>query len=347
MADPVTAALIALGGVLVGLIGRDVVMALVLARRTRQDKVKDVSESRARARHDLVRLYADPLREAAKSLRFRLDEIIGTAQTRYLLANTPKTNFVQYKRISTIYRLAALLGWIRAFRRERSYLDPDDVAPVDPKTDPISRIEQALADGQHVEEQRLDELMSLWKVPKDILTEGSARSRLAGEIDAARQEFLGERTSLSASELNADDRIKLARRCANLITEIATVDIPQQLVDATAAQASLFLGIKEAYVYRDWQAAVGDLMILQISGGPRRFDVIGFGEFEDRYLRTRRAGSAERRWFDRLEKLFHDLDVTRTGMFDARRQQIRNLHEACKALEEYLAQRIVHLRDAT
>ena len=42
------------------------------------------------------------------------------------------------------------------------------------------------------------------------------------------------------------------------------------------------LGIKEAYIYRDWRDANDDFMIRGALGGNRRFDLIEFGEFESR-----------------------------------------------------------------
>jgi hypothetical protein len=226
-------------------------------------------------------------------------------------------------------------------------LDPDDIRTVDSKTDPIASIERALADGQHVEEQRLDELMSLWKVPKQALADDKARAHLASEIDKLRQEFLGRKGSLSPSDLPIQDKIELATQCATIISQASRFDIPVKLIQAYAEQASLFLGIKEAYIYRDWQSALGDMMILEVSGGPRRFDVIGYGAFEDRFLNTplQEHDSSERRWFDRLQALFHDLDMGKEGIFDARRQQLKNLHAGCIAFERYLQTKALDLKE--
>jgi hypothetical protein len=330
--------LIALGGVLVGIFGRDVLMALFLARRRRQEEVQDKAASDARAHRELVRLYADPLREAAASLRFRLDEIIAYAAASYLLAGTPKTIFVEYKQISTVYRLAVLLGWIRAFRRERSYLDPEETSPIPQGSDPIGAIERALADGQHIEEQRLSELCGLWRVRKD--PDNASWSKLAAALDAMLHAFLSEKSCLSAADLQEDQKVELAHRCARLVGDQTKTDIPNDLVQASAAQASVFLGIKEAYIYRDWQAGLGDLMLRETPGAPRRFDVMGFREFEVLY---NDFGGAERRWIERLEALFHDLDMGSTGIFDARREQLKNLHRSCKALEEYLTNKATAL----
>ena len=48
---------------------------------------------------------------------------------------------------------------------------------------------------------------------------------------------------------------------------LAHIDVPEQLIDATAEQLLAVMGIKEAYIYRDWQSAIGDMMISQVPQG--------------------------------------------------------------------------------
>jgi hypothetical protein len=271
------------------------------------------------------------------SLRVRLSEIIEMKQARYLLASAPKIAFLEYKKISTLYRIAALLAWIRAIRRERSYLDPHEASSsFEMRT--IGELEEALADGTHVELQRLHELLLLWRVrPGD---EDTLR-RTANLIDGERADYLAEKGALAARDLSETDQAVLAERCADIIRRTIGVDIPRDLVGATVGQAAVIFGIKEAYIYRDWQAAIGDLLLQEDKGGTRRFSVIGFGAFEDMFLRAHEVEelSSARRWFDRLQALIHDLDVTREGMFDARHAQLRRLHESCMELEKALKAR--------
>jgi hypothetical protein len=300
-------AVIGLAGIVVGLFVRDVVMALILARKKRVQEIDDRREARARSNREVVRQYADPLLQAVRHLRTRLDEIIAGGQANYLLANSPKNVFVEYKRISTFYRFAALLGWIRAFRRERSYLDPEQT---EDKTDKfIDTIASALADGQHVEGLRVDELATLWRIPTDNLSKQAIRSAVGSQVDGIIQTYVDDRSTLSATDLQLTKKQELVQKCADAMRVGCKVDIPNALVDATVVQASTILGIRESYIYRDWQSAIGDMMIVEISGGVRRFEVLGFAAFEDKYYQSRSATSEqyERRWFDRIEILFHDL----------------------------------------
>jgi hypothetical protein len=334
---PIVAALIALFGVAVGLVGRDIVMALVIARQKRSHEIEDKQEARASTRRGLVTAYSDPLFDAVRSLRSRLDELVRkNGQATYLLANTTKNHYIEYKRISTLYRLAALLGWIRAFRRERSYLDPEQGTEPDATDTAIDGIVHALADGQSVEELRLDEFMNLWRVSRDAISDMPNRGWRLRLMACFKKWWMISHPERVRSRCAAKDRIGTKVRADNSVRH--KIDIPTALVDATIEQVCAFLGIREAYIYRDWQHAIGDMMISEVPGGIRRFEVIGFGEFEDRYLIAHNADhqNSDRRWLDRLETLFHDLDMRMTGIFDARREQLRALHKGLVALEAHL-----------
>lgn len=333
----VVAALFALAGVIVGLIARDIVMAIYLVRQKRTQELADRKKAADKQHQDLVRLYSDPLKDAVTSLRHRLKEIVEQKQARYLLADAPSTPFLDYKRISTLYRIAAVLGWIRAIRRERSYLDPQQASgSVEMRA--IDAFEKALADGTHVELQRLDELSILWRVSAIV---PQHKGHIASLIDGERADFLAMKKALSASDLSDADQVELAERCAAIIRREAGVDIPTDLVAATAKQSTVTFGIKEAYIYRDWQVAIGDMMLAEDKGSTRHFAVLGFGVFEDMVFEARKDPQLHvARWIGRLERLIHDLDMTQTGIFDARREQLRKIYDCVIKLEDGLEKRI-------
>ena len=340
LASPtVVAALIALLGVIVCLIIRDLIMAIYLASRKRADEVADRKDATGKAHNDLVRLYSDPLKDAVTSLKYRLQEIVEKKQARYLLADAPAIPFLEYKRISTLYRIAAVLGWIRAIRRERSFLDPSE-ASASVEMQAISELEKALADGTHVELQRLDELSKLWQVPQ---IDPYKQELIASLIDGERAAFLAGKQVLGSRDLSESDQIELAERCATIVRREANVEIPPELVAATVKQSAGTFGIKEAYIYRDWQAAIGDLVLQEDKRGARHFSVLGFGGFEDMVLEARSNDQSHvARWFDRMERLIHDLDMADESSFDARREQLRKLYQCCIKLEAGLEERIAN-----
>ncbi|RYE57579.1 MAG: hypothetical protein EOP18_02525 [Rhizobiaceae bacterium] len=331
----VVSGLIALAGVVLGLIARDLFMAAYFARRKRADELADRKESEGKVHRDLVRLYADPLREAVKTLGFRLVEIVEKRQARYLMAEAPHIPFFEYKRISTLYRIAAVLGWIQAIRRERSYLDPDQ-ASGSVGMIAIDELGETLADGTHVELHRLTELCALWHVT-DV--EETKKAPIAALIDGDRAEFLAAKAKLAARDLSVDEQAELSAKCADILRREAAVEISVEIVAATVVQAAAIFGIKEAYLYRDWQSAIGDMMLIEDQVGARHFSVMGFGRFEDLYLAAHRSSkkrSIELRWFDRLERIVHDVDMAQSGMFDARRELLQTLLAKCRTLEKEL-----------
>jgi hypothetical protein len=333
----VVASLLTLAGVIIGLLARDIVMAIYLVRQKRVQELADRKEAESKYHQDLVRLYSDPLKDAVTSLRYRLQEIVEQKQARYLLADAPNIPFFDYKRVSTLYRIAAVLGWIRAIRRERGYIDPQQ-ASASVEMLAIDAFEKALADGAHVELQRLEELANLWRVST---IDPQQKSHIASLIDSARADYLAKKEALSASDLSDPDQIELAERCAAVVRREAFADVPADLVAATAKQSTVIFGIKEAYIYRDWQVAIGDMMLQEEKRGVRHFSVLGFGVFEDFVLDARKdAQSHVARWIGRLERLTHDLDMTKIGTFDARRAQLRKIYDCVIKLEAGLDQRI-------
>ena len=102
--------------------------------------------------------------------------------------------------------MAAFLGWIRAFRRGRNCLISDAVKSAGVATNPIGQIESTLSDGQHIEEQRLNELFKLWSISENAIAGSKSRARLASENDAIRQNFLIQKDSLSTTNLNQSDQ---------------------------------------------------------------------------------------------------------------------------------------------
>ena len=273
--DPkVVGALIGLGGTIAALVIRDVGLRLYLFYEARRYHVSDQQVEQRRLRHDTVRQYADPLAQASRSLMYRVNEIVNKGPATYLLPTAPQNHYVVYKRITTLYRLAAALGWIRAFRTERSYLDPAEASEAGPVGEAIDLCEQALADGQDVEMCRLRELMGLWHVATDGVTQETLRS-LATEIDNLRHKALIEAGVSIASELGANDRTELCEECASIMRERLRSDIPDALIAAETKRAIVFLAIREACLYRDWQSAIGDAMLHTVSDAPRRFDRYG------------------------------------------------------------------------
>lgn len=333
-----------------GVLLRDVVMQLYIFRKRRESELddqfrkrKDELETKYRNEliraQDVVRLYSDPLLQSCRSLNFRLKEVLEQkGRATFLLPQTPQSDFVVYKRISTLYRLAALLGWIRAYRKERSYLDPTEASGASEIEEAVDSLQKALADGPHVENQRLKELLRIW-APGNLILEDSKMRELAVAIDNALRSILTKEKKSHALELGETAKEQLCSE-AKIIAEGLNVDIPAELVNGERSRAVVFFGIKEAYIYRDWQQAIGDLLLVDVAGAPRRFDVIGYDRFETAFLSSLENDTPHRRWIRRLDAVFAGLEPDKEDVFDARRNQLRSVLEASVRLQQVLEEKI-------
>lgn len=350
------AAIVGFIGVVLGLVIRDGVLQLYFLRRKRQTELEDRLKRREEEletlyrselikTRDVVRLYADPLLESSKSLNYRLAEILEQkGRATFLLPNTPQSEFVRYKRISTLYRLAVLLGWIRAYRKERSYVDPGDTSDSNDIERAVERVEAALADGPHVEAQRLNELLRLWVPSCSDLTDTTKRE-LGVALDNLLHAVLTEESKTSALELPDLSRQRLCCKAAEIISTCVRVDISPELVRDDMSRAVVFFGIKEAYLYRDWQQAIGELVLVPVSGAARRFDTMGYFSFEEIFLASQESN--EKRWIRRLDELFVGLEPHKEDVFDARRDQLRSVHYASRELQAVLEKRVNHYLELT
>ena len=274
--------------------------------------------------------YTDPLLSSASGLFFRLREIVETDRGRYLSPKAPPTTFAKYKRISTQYRIALVLGWTRALARELSYWKPNEQRPAKGIHDALMAFEQALADGEHIELLRLDGLKKLWK-----LEVPAAKAKGAGLIvESAMDSVLleqGVREDAYHTFWQADPPRKMAlcERVAEALTAyLGLPSVERTELERVLDEACEVITIREAWVFRDWQSSIGDMMLRPIDGGVRRFDLIGYRECEDLALST---NDPKARWVQRLEAVFLDLDMGQAED-DARVLQVRNVYVATAKL---------------
>lgn len=317
------AAIGALASILVG-IGRDFGAKWWVDRREARKSAEDV-----------YRRYAEPLSLALTSLFWRLRETFGgDGRAYYLLAQEPRNPFEDYKLRSTYYRLAAVLGWVRALRRELSFFRLEGRRRLSTVEDAIANLEASLADGHHVELQRLDGLFRIWHLPR--LTSGSQRLALAVDVEICASRFLQRARAASPSYLSIAQQAELCGEIAQLVCSRAQLaPVSKDVLEETRSDVVRQIGIRQAWLYRDWQAAAGDLMIHETTVGNRRFEVIGFGDFESMIMAPTEA---QFRVLCRIANLFDQVDVDRKDPFDARPAALRNLFQATANMVKIISQ---------
>ena len=250
---------------------------------------------------------------------WRLDEILNhKSRGAYLLIDKHENKYAEYK-LSTVYRLLSLLGWIRGYRRELSFLRSQSDDHMLNIRVAIDTLEKALADGAHVERKRLKALLGLWDYEGQI--DEPRQLRLEICLEKILKNELHTQNVLLARDLPKDRQRALSKELAKALSAELNVEPPSdEVVSEMVAEAAQCLSYREAWIYRDWQAGLGDLMLDEVDSGHRKFEVIGFAEFEYMSLI---GPNDDNRWIERANSIFEDLDTTGSDKYDERYNQLR------------------------
>lgn len=287
-----------------------------------------------RASNEIFRTYAEPLGAAITSLYWRLKEISRqTERSSFLIAVEPRTNFDEYKLHSTYFRLAAVLGWLRVLQRERSFLRNYGENRVKNIDDAINLFEMALADGHCVEIQRLHGLQRIWQLSP--ISDKRIEHQAAVAIERCIEHAIRNTNVNNVVNLYGTARASICEEVSNAITTVSGIPhVTQSLLSETESLAIRQMAIREAWLYRDWQASIGDMMIREKKIGNRNFEVLGFGDFEAMIFEP---SNHQQRSLQRITALFDNLNMDRIDPYDARSTVIRKLLEAAAQLITALA----------
>lgn len=160
--------------------------------------------------------------------------------------------------------------------------------------------------------------------PQDLDVAGQLLANLGTKVDNA---------IYAVEDLDALDDASRESFCAN-VAHILTVgfetnEISKASMQRTWPEAFNVIGMREAWVYRDWQSAIGDMMLRTLEDESRKFEVVGYGEFEQIY---QDGSHAQKLWISRLSEVFDDLDLSIQDRFDARPRQLRAMAAATAKL---------------
>lgn len=275
-------------------------------------------------RRDLYRKYADPLTSAAESLYWRLHEIFEDGRSGYLAPGGGRTRFEHYKASSTRYRLACLLGWMTALQRELTLCNAQPDKSVAAMRDAVAKLEFAMAEGGHIERRKADRLAELWDLR---LTDLDIAGRVIDPIVDRRRHESGVD---SAARLGADAQVSLLQEVAHALSRHSTtISAKTELIQETRVEAIAALSTREAWLYRDWQTAIGDWMLVEAAGGARRFDVRSYRSFAAAEIQP---ADDDKESLARLNEVTDDLDVQGDPLDDARIGQLRDVYSAVARL---------------
>ncbi|MDW3648322.1 MAG: hypothetical protein R8P61_14730 [Bacteroidia bacterium] len=325
-------------------------LALFLLKE-RIDRNKE-RKSQEQERLSYFKAYTDPLRDYCYSLQKRLYDIFKY-KARFVDQTVQHDEFQNYQYISTLYRFCAVLGWIRAVNRELAGVELGNAENYKNLKQALKKFEKALT-NKEVDSSRLEYLAIKWGLDISSLQADAQKLKsFCNELDQALwQELIlvnqakkqkeGEMiTSDSLQSLSKKDQLSVLRSIANKICkEIGQEEVEMQLIEDTREYASFVLARKEAWIYSNWQQAIGDMMLSPSDGSNpnRRFEVMGFRAFESLYLKHEKEDHEDSRWIKRVDALFRNLKVRSisNSPTDARIPVLKELCECLLILIESL-----------
>ncbi|WP_029808250.1 hypothetical protein, partial [Vibrio parahaemolyticus] len=192
-----------------------VAISLFFIRDLLLPKLKATKEEK-KQKIEIYKKYAEPLGKSAESMFWRLNEIFSNGtKAKFLERGKVITDFDNYKYISTLYRLGALLGWITAIKKEQSYIRASNDGDSKKLLEALNKLEKSLADGPHTEENRARYLCEIWsiEVPQaELMALGSEISRIVKhELKVSEVQLI--------SDLSADRNLEVARQCADYLCD--------------------------------------------------------------------------------------------------------------------------------
>jgi hypothetical protein len=285
--DPSTqAAIIGAGAAILTTLVKDISLPYLKHRKSKSDEIKSLTER-----------YSYPLANSALSLFYRLREMIVDQRHDYLKQINRTNTFNEYKFNSSVYRLASLIGWIRALKLEQSSILLNHSTRDSTLSHLVAKFESSLADGPHVEVAIIRGLSSLWAI--DLPSEPGELASIARKCDQARNLIFGN-TLRDSSKAELKESI---RDVANALCSCTRSQfLSDEILFETIERAKNILSPKQALIYRDWQSAIGDTVIYEAKDSIRKFDVIGYAEFESKI-------ESKNKWINIVIELFNDVDL--------------------------------------
>lgn len=332
-----------------GLAGVVAVAVMKLRPAARAEAPKRLSRrARIAAAADL---YAEPIAGAAVDLLWRFKEIVTDHSGHYIAPHTPDGAYFTYKKQSTAYRLAALLGWMRAIDRDVNLLGAGQHETRPALMAALENVSGALADGPALEFSRAARLCEVWGLPRFSSDEGSGLNEANHQLAHDSIAFDGAlRKNLPGVEVedahvliaammkkNREELLDLFRRLAFELARIRGVEPPSpSRVLESIEDTARALAYREAHIYREWQRAIGDVMIrsADVDSPSQAASILTYSEF-DAQVTTGSSRAAP--WIRRLMDLFDGVEIDSAGEHDSRPRQLRRLAEANAELVLVLA----------
>lgn len=287
---------------------------------------KRAKQKEEQERLDYFKAYTDPLLEYCYSLQKRLFDIFKH-KAKFVYKTAQINEFQEYHYISTLYRLCAVLGWVRAVNRELAGVELTDNETYRGLKATLKDFSHALTNKEYIESGRLEYLGRKWNLDLSTITDDKMKV-LDYELNNLIWAKLIEENVPYVKDLNTEEQDKLLSSLANKVVQEAKVEaLSEEVINHSHDQIISVLSRKEAWIYSNWQQAIGDMMLKPARHNKMRsFEVLGFREFEEMYLKLEAEEHSNNRWIKRVDALFRDLDIKKDAIFDARIPLLKNIH---------------------
>jgi hypothetical protein len=255
---------------------------------------------------------------------WRFKEIFIDKRHQFHKTKTMPLVYNEYKRKSTLYRVASVLGWLRAINLELSALPRGTSGFLVPISEAIGKFHSALADGPHVELHRLKQICAVWKLDIGSMN-NEKRTSLATRLEIELYRLAGDRLKEDnyLGELDPEEKFQLCQGLSTfLCRELHRKSLEHDVIKQTTALVATALSYREALIYRDWQDAIGDSMLeLDQDSEVRRYKIIGYEKFEE-------VLKADTLWMKVFRTSIDDIDFEEIDPNDFRLRQLESVARA-------------------
>lgn len=273
--------------------------------------------------------YSYPIVRSAEKLVFRLNEIL-TQRSSFLLSKNTINVFYNYKFNSTIYRLCVLMAWIRAINIEFTFYDSFNKNIFKEIDKAINDFQGALADGNPVEIKILNNVANILCLNISKLDKVE-KENMAIALEDVLYNKLISKSALSSLDLAQKDQLSLLKSISNKFCEKLNHEkLDDKVIIDNLDKLIKEISIVESYIYREWQEAIGDIFILKSDRQFRKYDVLGYGVYEEIIV----SKSDNYKWIEKVEKLFRNLNIDNDSAYDYRIVQIKKIYNSCLELIE-------------
>jgi hypothetical protein len=140
------------------------------------------------------------------------------------------------------------------------------------------------------------------------------------QIDELVQKYTMEGDVNSISELSGE----VGKAFVVELMQLVPFRTDKRITEPQKLEIIREVSVRIGLIYRDWQQAIGDVMVEKYETHASSYRVIGYRQFEGIWDAS--GESEEKRWIGRAERIFQGLDLRADHRTDSRIAQLRRVY---------------------